>query len=75
MGTKTMNSTYNTMMPNTQMIEHQPQKIVISKDIAEQARKEREAQREKVLSEKPEIYYIAQAELRYLFHIDFIHFI
>ena len=71
MGNKTMSSTYNTMIPNNQMVENQPQKIVISKDAAEQARKDREAQREKVLSEKPEIYYIAQAELRYQLLLSF----
>ena len=65
---KVIGSTYSSTMynqPVNQGIIGQPQKIVITKDAAEKARKEREQQREKVLSEKPEIYYKAQAELRF----------
>ena len=68
---KPLGSTYSSTMynqPLNQNVAGMPQKIIISKDAAEKARKEREEQREKVLSEKPEIYYKAQAELRYLFN-------
>ena len=40
----------------------QKKRIIISKDLAEKVKKDWEEERKKVLSKKPDIYYIAQAE-------------
>lgn len=64
---RSMGSTFSSTMFNpvsNQLLSTQPQKIMITKDLAEKAREEREKQRKEVLAQKPEIYYKAQAELR-----------
>ena len=60
---KSMGSTLNSTMFKPP-ISNQPQKIIISKDVAIRAKEERERQKEAERTKKPEIYYKAQAELR-----------
>lgn len=59
MGNTTLASTMN-QLPNQSM------KIKISKDVAAKAKEDREKQIQLEKAKKPEIYYKAQAELRYL---------